>query len=230
MCSLKKSFFKKLGVTAAVVLFVFLPKVLAHQPRLVGEQTDVMVTLPEISKAYYGNLAGKPVSYRIEARDAFRLYVNILVPYIEGIEKDVSVTIRKQGAVISRLDGSAHDWKVFHEPFAGDEYYRGPEYVEMQDAGVYEIQVSSPDNQGKYVLAIGDREAFPFGELVKTYLVLPRLKSEFFGKSPFSAYSNLMGIFLGFMLLVTLIIAAILYFGFRVIKKRLKVTNQKIRQ
>jgi len=90
----------------------------------------------------------------------------------------------------------------------------------------YEIQVYSPDNQGKYVLAIGDREAFPFGELVKTYLVLPRLKSEFFGKSPFSAYSNMMGIFLGFMLLVTLIIAAILYFGIRVIKKRLKVTNQ----
>jgi hypothetical protein len=129
--------------------------------------------------------------------------------------------------VISRLDGNSHEWGRFHEPFAGDYYYRGPEYSEMQDPGLYEIQVYSPDNQGKYVLAVGDREAFPFRELIKAYLVLPHLKSEFFGKSPLSAYSNIMGIFAGIMLLVTLIIAAILYFGIRFIKKKFMVTNQK---
>jgi hypothetical protein len=176
-----------------------------------GDETEVIVTLPEISKAYYGNLTGKPVTYHIESAEAFRLYVNILVPDIEGIEKDFSVKILKQGTVISRLDGNSHD--------------RGPEYVEMQDPGTYEIQVYSPDNQGKYVLAVGDREAFPLRELIKTYLVLPRLKSEFFGKSPFSAYSNIMGIFLGVIVLVALIIAAILYFGIRFIKKRFIFTK-----
>jgi hypothetical protein len=99
----------------------------------------------------------------------------------------------------------------------------------MQDPGSYKIQVYSPDNQGKYVLAVGDREVFPFRELIKTYLVLPRLKSEFFGKSSLSAYSNIMGIFLVIILLITLIIAAILYFGIRFIKKRFMVTNQKNR-
>lgn len=225
----KRSFFTN-GVVITAVLSFFLPIALAHQPRLVGDETEVIVTLPEISKAYYGNLAGQPATYHIEATDTFRLYVNILVPDIEGAGKDVSVKILKKSDVISVLDASAHVWTEFYEPFAGDAYYRGPEYVETQGPGDYEIQVYSPDNHGKYVLAIGDREAFPFGELVKTYLVLPRLKSEFFGKSPFSAYSNMMGIFLGFMLLVTLIIAAILYFGIRLIKKRLKVTNQINRQ
>jgi hypothetical protein len=194
-----------------------------------GDETEVIVTLPEISKAYYGNLTGKPVTYHIESAEAFRLYVNILVPAIEGIEKDFSVKILKQGTAISRLDGNSHEWGRFHEPFAGDYYYRGPEYVEMQDPGTYEIQVYSPDNQGKYVLAVGDREAFPLRELIKTYLVLPRLKSEFFGKSPFSAYSNIMGILLVIIVLVTSIIGAIFYFGIRFIRKRFMVTSQKNR-
>lgn len=225
---MKKSSFTKV-VMLVIFSSVFLPNVLAHQPRLIGNETEVIVTLPEISKAYYGNLTGKPVTYHIEAREAFRLYVNILVPDIEGIEKDFSVKILKKGTVISHLDGKSHEWTRFHEPFAGDYYYRGPEYAEMQDPGLYEIQVYSPDNQGKYVLAVGDREAFPFRELIKTYLVLPRLKSEFFGKSPFSAYSNIMGIFLGVIVLVTLTIAATFYFGIRFIKKRFKVASQKNR-
>ena len=226
---MKKCFLIKV-VISFIIWPIFLPNVLAHQPRLVGNETEVVVILPEISKAYYGNLAGKPVTYHIEATDTFRLYVNILVPDMEGIEKDLSVKIFKPGDLISLLDGQHYDWKGFYEPFAGDDYYRGPEYVQVQEPGVYEIQVYSPDNQGKYVLAVGDREAFPFGELIRTYLVLPRLKSEFFGKSPFSAYLNLMGIFLGFMLLGTLIIVAIIYFSIRFIKKRFKGRYQKILQ
>jgi hypothetical protein len=220
-----------LGFTKVVISFiiwsVFLPNVLAHQPRLVGDETEVIVILPEISKAYYGNLTGKSVIYHIEATEAFRLYVNTLVPVIEGIEKDVSAKILKQGTIISLLDAGSHDWKKFHEPFAGDDYYRGPEYVSMQEPGSYEIHVYSPDNQGKYVLAVGDREAFPFGELIKTYLVLPRLKSEFFGKSPFSAYSNIMGIFLGIIILIVLVIAAAIFLGIKCIKKRRPLVKMK---
>jgi hypothetical protein len=221
---MKKSSFTKVFMSV-IFSSMFLPNVLAHQPRLIGNETKVIVTLPEISKAYYGNLTGKPATYDIEAREAFSLYVNILVPDIEGIEKDFSVKILKKGTVISHLDGNSHEWTKFHEPFAGDYYYRGPEYAEIQDPGHYEIQVYSPDNQGKYVLAVGDREAFPFRELVKTYIVLPRLKSDFFGKSPLLAYSNIMGIFLGIIVLATLIIATILYFGIRFIKKRFIVTK-----
>ena len=202
------------------VILLFLPPAWGHQPRLIGTETEVMVILPEISKAYYGQLAGTPVTYHIEAENAFRLYVNILVPDIEGIEKDVSVKILKQGAAISHLDGTKHNWQDFFEPFAGDHYFRGPEYVENQPPGKYEIHVYSPDNQGKYVLAVGDRESFPLGELIKTYCVLPRLKSDFFGKSPFSAYSNIMGIFLAIILLAILLLVTVLFFVIRYIRKR----------
>ena len=199
---------------------LLLPNVFAHQPRLVGNETNIVVDQPEISKAYYGSLSGKPATYRIESTEPFRLYVNILVPDIEGIDKDVSVKILKQGTVISILDGTEHDWTQFHEPFAGDHYFKGPEYVHQQDAGTYEIEVYSADNSGKYVLAIGDREAFPLGELFRTYAVLPRLKSEFFGKSRFSAYWNIMGIFLVVILAIASIIFVIVFYGIKFIWKR----------
>ena len=201
---------------------LFLTDAQAHQPRLVDTETEVSVTLPEISKAYYGELNGTPVTYHIEADADFRLYVNILVPDLEGIDKDVSVKIFKEDDLIAHLEASAADWPGFFEPFAGDHYFRGPEYTETQDPGSYRLQVYSPDNQGKYVLAVGDIESFPFGELVKTYAILPRLKSEFFGKSPFSAYSNRMGMFLGVMILLTLIAFGIIFFVIRFIRKRLK--------
>lgn len=216
---------RKQGLMKAKYFFIiscqFLPTVFAHQPRLVGNDANVVVDQPEISKAYYSSLNGKPVTYRIESTESFRLYVNILVPDIEGIDKDVSVKILKHGTVISILDGSEHDWTQFYEPFAGDHYFRGSEYVKEQDAGTYEIKVYSPDNQGKYVLAIGDREAFPLGELVRTYMVLPRLKSDFFGKSPFSAYFNIMGVFLAVILVIAGVIFMTVLYSIKFIHKRL---------
>lgn len=204
-----------------IISCLFLPDVFAHQPRLVGNETNILVDQPEISKAYYGSLSGKPATYRIESTEPFRLYVNILVPDIQGVDKDFSVKILKQGEVISILGGGGFDWKQFYEPFAGDHYFRGSEYVQEQVAGTYEIEVYSPDNLGKYVLAIGDREAFPLGELVRTYAVLPRLKSEFFGKSPFSAYFNIMGIFLAVILFIAGIISITIIYSIKLIRKRL---------
>lgn len=223
---MKRCFFSKVVVMTAV-LSIFLPTALAHQPRLVGDETELIVTLPEISKAYYGNLTGKPVIYHIEAKETFRLYVNILVPDIQGIEKDVSVKILKDDTVISVLDADSQEWTYFYEPYAGDAYFQGPEYSQTHDPGIYEIQVYSPDNYGKYVLAIGDREAFPLKEMVKAYLVLPRLKSEFFGKSPLTAFSNRMGIFLVMMLIIMILIATVLFLVIRCIRKRSLLVKMK---
>jgi len=231
VCNVGTDAMRKQGLMQVKVFFIisclFLPNVFAHQPRLVGNETNIVVDQPEISKAYYGSLSGKPATYRIESTESFRLYVNILVPDIEGIDKDVSVKILKHGTVISILDGIEHDWTQFYEPFAGDHYFRGSEYIQEQDAGTYEIEVYSPDNQGKYVLAIGDREAFPLGELVRTYVVLPRLKSEIFGKSPFSAYFNIMGIFLAVILVIAGVILITVFYSIKLIRKR---NRQKLSQ
>jgi hypothetical protein len=63
-------------------------------------------------------------------------------------------------------------------------------------AGTYVVVVTSSDNAGKYALAVGKKESFPIGEIIRTIGVLPRLKKEFFGKSPLTAFFNLSGAFL----------------------------------
>ena len=133
------------------------------------------------------------------AKLPLRLYVNLLVPDMPGVETDYEAVIYRMGeatgSVLARLDGKAYDWRPFFEPFGGDHYRLGPEYDEDVPAGAYTVVVSSPDNQGKYALAVGKIEKFPPGEMARTIVTLPKLK-KYFGKSPWTAYFNLSGVFL----------------------------------
>ena len=172
----------------------------AHQPRLVGTRPFTEVRKPEISQAFYGRLDNSPHLYRIRSDKPFKLYVNTLVPDLPNIDKDVSAEIFKDKDtpenLIRRLDGPSFAWKPFFEPFGGDHYFLGPEFEENVPAGTYWVRVTSADNAGKYALAIGKKESFPPGEILKTIALLPRLKKEFFEKSPLTAFWNLSGAFL----------------------------------
>jgi hypothetical protein len=172
----------------------------AHQPRLVGDKPSIEVRNPEVSQAFYARLAGGPQSYYIRSDKTIRLYINILVPDLPGIDTDYQAVIYRTAEtpenVIALLDGRIFAWKPFFEPFGGDRYLVGPEYDQDVPAGTYIVVVSSPDLQGKYALAVGKQEKFPLGEIVRTIGVLPGLKKEFFGKSPLTAFFNLTGVFL----------------------------------
>lgn len=157
--------------------------VLAHQPRITeGRLTEVPD--PEISKAYYGELAGEPDTYIIAADEPFDLYVNVLVPDIAGQKKDVSAVVLKDDAEIALLDGPAFEWVRFYEPFGADTYWMGPEYEARAAAGTYEIRVWSSNNDSKYALAIGKIEAFDGAETLNALTTIPALKQGFFEKSP----------------------------------------------
>jgi len=156
----------------------------AHQPNLVGLQTHTTVQDPEVSKAYYGELAGKPAVFEIRCDTSFSLYVNLLVPDISGASTDFSADIYADGELLTRLDGSQYHWTTFYEPFGNDTYLKGPEYRSNVGPGVYRIQVSNGENRGKYVLAVGELEKFPPRVILRTLITLPKLKRDFFGKSP----------------------------------------------
>jgi len=167
--------------------------VLAHQPRIVTSES-ITVHKPEISQAFYAELHGHPQTYLIVADRPFDLYLQLTVPKIPHARTDFFLTISRDAHRLQRFDGGATTWKTFTEPFAGDRYLTGPEY-EDSDAppGQYQIVVSSPDNQGKYVLAIGKIESFTLADWLHTLAVLPKMKA-FMGKSPFTAYLNLIGL------------------------------------
>lgn len=204
-----------LSIFLALALLTTAGQALAHQPRIVGNETAIQVTEPEVSKAYYGELSGSPVVYEIRSSEDFTLYVGLLVPDLPGIDKDVSAEIYRNGTLLVQLDGLAHNWTAFYEPYGGDNYFEGPEYDERVAAGQYLVRVYSPDNAGKYVLAIGKIEAFPPGEMLRTLRALPALKRDFFEKSPLTAYWNRVGLFMLGPVAVLVGIVVLAYLGVR---------------
>lgn len=172
-------------ITLTILLAVFLlpTTTSAHQPRIV-KANPTIVMLPEVSKAYYGTLDGEPAVFTIESEKPFALYIGVLVPDIAGQKKDVSAVILKNGKQLAVLDSTNFQWKTFSEEFGHDTYWQGPEYKAQADAGTYEIRVTSSNNDSKYSLAVGEIEAFDFKEGMNALTLIPKLKKDFFNKSP----------------------------------------------
>ena len=172
---------RALAAAVAVLSVPFLA--FAHQPRIV-DSIETIVTEPEISKAYYGELTGEPHLFLIEAPKEFALYANILVPDVVGVSKDVSVVITRGDTEIARIGGADRVWEHYYEEFAGDWYWRGPAYASQAPPGSYVLRVSSPDNRGKYALAVGEIEAFDGAEILNVLSLKPRLKRDLFETQP----------------------------------------------
>ena len=162
----------------------------AHLPKMVTEPGVTRVERPEVSQAFYGELSGEPAMYEIESPDSFDLYVNILVPDEVGIPTDLSVTVTSGPDTVAVLDGPAHQWTKFYEPYGGDSYLVGPEHRVRVGPGTYVAAVARPGNEGRYVFAVGEREEFTFKEVVRLVGVMPRLKQDFFHKAPIRAFTD----------------------------------------
>ena len=244
----------KIVLLSLVVGFSLLTSIsFAHQPRIVSEGIT-QIENPEVSQAFYAELKGKPEYYQIKSKEPFKLYVGVLVPDLEGIDKDVSVEITREDLHSEEmpaqkpeeeeapiiLSGLEYEWTRLYEPFGGDWYWEGPELrgnsseeelpegVEV-DEGTYTIKVFSPDNEGKYALVVGEKEEFPLKEMVRTLFVLPKLKAEFFERSPWTAYFNLVGVFLAISIgiLIGIIVAVVVLVKRMRRVRRLKLTQSR---
>lgn len=191
--------------------------VLAHNPRIVEKgQGVIKISNPEISQAFYGQLSGEPQWFEFETEESFNFYANILLP-ASAKEKNVSVEIyRGENWLIGWLDADNMKWKEFHEPFAGDDYWQGEEYKGIETPEVYRLKVYSRTNTEKYVLAVGSEESITPGEFLKTIILLPQLKRDFFEVSPYGAYFN----YIGLMILgILMIFGALAFAGWKLFKK-----------
>jgi len=159
----------------------------AHQPHMVTDTGVTRVDKPEVSKAFYAELFGKPAVYEITSPDSFELHVNILVPDEVGIPTDLSVTVTRGSDTLAVLEGPVYKWTRFYEPFGGDSYLKGPEQRLRVGPGTYVATVSRPGYKGRYVLAVGEREEFSRKDIARLFSVMPRIKRDFFGKAPIRA-------------------------------------------
>jgi len=208
-----------------IIGFIILP-VYAHQPRLVYDQeltreNPKIVVNPEVSQAFYGQLKSKPEYYKIFSDKDFNLYVGIVVPDKEDARTDFYIDVSIEDTTIV-LNGETFQWEKFFEKFGGDNYLKGPEFETKVPSGEYLIKVYNQDNQGSYSLVIGKIEAFPPKEAINAILSLPKLKKDFFAKSPFTAFFNYIGLFLLITLVVVTGIILLIVFIVRRITKRKK--------
>lgn len=216
----------KKQLTIILMLLLTLTIVYAHQPRIVfdkktSSENPIMITEPEISRAYYGELKGKQDYYMIIYNKPFSLYLNILTPYnLENNKKDFFVEVRDDyNRQVLLIDGTQSEWKLFYESFARDYYMQGPEARMNLSSGMYYINVSSTDNRGKYTLAIGEIESFPLNEIFKTYYTVPKIKTGFFGKPLYKSFFNIVGLA---MLTTLIIIIAIIILLAKIFRKKKK--------
>jgi hypothetical protein len=226
MSSLRNSAILGLAILA---FFFLLPLASAHQPRLVvgadihTENSSLFIEEPTVSKAYYGELAGKPDYFKLVLDKPESVYFGILVPDVPGDNRTaISVEVYDYKDNMSRtqvllLDGTASGWQLFYDQFGGDWYIAGPSASVNLTNVTYYIRVFSPTNQGKYTLTIGDVESFPLQEILNAYILLPIIKQEIFGKPVTFAFFQYFGIALAFG--GTLMVAALIYSGKRNIQR-----------
>ncbi len=214
---------KEILFTFLIIGLLLSAGVSAHQPRLVSGDV-VIIRNPEVSQAFYGELKGKHDHYNIIEEEGFDLYVSILVPDLPGIGKDVSVAIEPIDEIdnnfIYFLNGTDFQWERYYEEFGGDWYYQGPDIKASVEPGGYDIHVMSTDNLGKYVLVLGQIESFPLDELINTIFTMPSLKQDFFEKPAYTAYFNLIGLFIFGPVILVLVILVMIFLFFRKKMKR----------
>lgn len=174
----------------ALFLFSALP-VEAHIPVLVEQNSlhDItQIVDPELSQAFYGTLTNGPHTFEIKSAEPFHLYVQVLVPDIEGVPNTISgIVIRETGfrgrvSEVARLLAEEATWESFFEVWGGDRYRKGSEFERDVESGVYRLEVSTPDNKSQYVLVVGKREDFNSLGYFETVKRIAEVKS-FFGKS-----------------------------------------------
>ena len=189
--------------------------VFAHQPRIVDTE-KIHVTKPEVSKAYYAKLSGKPHTYFISVNSAIDLYVNVLFPYNEGLKKNITVDVFRDDQSIGSLSSGEVVWKKFFEPFGQSMYWQGPELKKNVDAGKYEILVQSKEKNLRYVLAIGETEVWNGMDSINAILLIPELKRNFFEESPISFILSPLGY--GYILLLQLLALIVGWVILRILK------------
>ena len=166
----------------------------AHQPILDKgkfpntRDEPYVVKQPEISKAIYSELTGSDHYYRIESETDFAFYAGITVAKVDDCALETVFSYEVLDAdfnVIDQRSGDDFEWWPWYEEYGKKWYWVGPEIGKdfasdrQYAAGTYHIRVFNQDNQGAYVLVIGDIEKFTLPVIARTLVTLPTINNKY---------------------------------------------------
>jgi hypothetical protein len=147
------------------LFFVFVPTTHAFDAvsETVPTQYEVItIQNPETEQLILGELEDAPEMFEVVSENPFTLTFEIrAVPdRTAAITPQLSGIIIKQKEIrgveeIARLNAGDSEWAVVTDKATGLKYQAGGYYSEQVEAGTYRIEISSPNNQGKYMLLVG---------------------------------------------------------------------------
>jgi len=133
-----------------------------NEPSLPYEVYTIEKNIVEKSE-YLGDLVGDPHMYEFSVTEPTKLSMQVA-----QLQKDSSIPFslivikeneNKKGVKdVGRLKTPKEEWKPYYDKVIALELLRSDVFEADLDKGIYRIEVSTPDNFGKYMLVVGSEQ------------------------------------------------------------------------
>lgn len=151
---------------ALLLFFLFFGvTVHAYQPQF-AEPTQPFEVIPvsnnlSVQHDFLGELTGFPEMYEIQAEENFTLSVSVQQRKVKEPAPFSLIVVRQDpetGRVseVTRFSPSSDEWQQEGSSLLGMTFLTSGELWEAVEAGVYHIEISTPTNEGAYLLSFGE--------------------------------------------------------------------------
>lgn len=170
---------------------------------------DVLTMNSDITteRVYLGELKGDPHMYEFTLGKETDLVVTLMRKQDDNLPLSLIVVRSNDNnrgvAEVGRLKASDIRWEVYHDSLLGMKFSHSQTFNKTISSGVYRIEVSSAENNGKYMLVVGanKQDIGYFSTLGNIHLT-----QAFFGASIFSMiFSSYVYYPIGIIVLIYLI-------------------------
>jgi len=141
------------------------------------------------TKRFLGELTGSPIMYEVSSDQSFILTAQLRQPTNQLTEPLAAIVVRQNdrgGGVteVGRISAEVSAWQRSPDAEVGLTFLDSPQLQETVEPGVYRIEVSTPENSGRYLLQLSTGESDEAGYVES--LQAARVTQQFFGYGLFS--------------------------------------------
>lgn len=131
-----------------------------HLPTLAYDVLAIDSNISEQHR-YYGDLAGDPHTFEFSLGQESELVIRLLQADTQEPIPFSLIAVRENDSgkgvtEIGRMSGKNLDWEDYTDTALGLYFKRAPEFRRTLQSGLYRMEISTPENHGKYLLIVGE--------------------------------------------------------------------------
>lgn len=142
---------------------LMLPLCVLAYTSVIAKPENAKVVLPilqsQTPQEFFGRLDGFPHTFEFEVQQSHPFKAQIFVPDIAVQKNDISIIIIKEErrgvSEVGRTLVKNESWSQSHDRLLVETFKNGGKLESQLEPGVYRLEVSSPNNNGKYRLVLG---------------------------------------------------------------------------